>query len=121
MVHSVKFQSRKSKDFQRFQEFQEFTFIGHSGEETTKDLEQLPLSSRSNVLSKIAQGSLLEIEKVCVARNVARQLRNLDFKPGKQVQLVSKGKNGSIVVSLDDQLIGISSDVAAKIIVILAS
>ena len=114
MAHSINFQPQRSKSFQGFEEF---IFVGNDWEKTTQNAAQLHLTPDNGFLSSSKAGSYLLITKVCAAKNTARQLKNLQFKPGKQVQLINKTSNGSVVVSLDNKLIGIGSEVAARIMV----
>ena len=118
MAFSLNFQPRKPKSFHGFREF---IFIGNSSEKITKNRRQLHVSPDNSLLNQTDTGSSLLIEQIFAAKNIARQLKNLHFQPGKQVRLVNKTKNGSVVVSCDDKLIGMGSEIAEKIIVTSAS
>ena len=119
MTHAIDLKQKKSKGIRQFQEF---IFIGTSSSKSSLDLvKQLHLPTNSNLLSQIPQGNSLTITQLHTAKTISRQLENLQLKPGKKVQLVSRTDNGSVVVSLEGKLIGIGANIAQKIIVTLAS
>lgn len=126
MIDFSNFQSRSSqahslRQSKGFKGFQEFVFISNGADEIAKgSKKQLRLTPDTSFLSSTNAGSSLLITKICAAKNVVCQLHNLHFKPGKRVQLVNKTENGSVVVSLDNKLIGMGSEIADKIIVTLA-
>ncbi len=119
MTHSVDIQSlnaRKSK------EFQQFTFIGDiSSKSTLESVKQLDPNLDCHFLHQVPTENSWLITKLYTSGKVTRQLRNLQLKPGQVVQLVSKTNNGSVILSFDDKLIGIGSEIAQKIIVTFAS
>ena len=119
MIRTLKSVRKRSK---AFKEFKEFTFIGNTASEASEDYShQLNLSPNSNYLINTDLGKSLFVTQVCGAKNIVRQLRNLNFKPGQKVKLVSKTVNGSVVVSLNNRLIGMGTEVAQNIVVTLAN
>lgn len=122
MTHTI---DLKRSQFKGLRQFQEFTFIGNSRNSSTESqkisIEQLNLSPDSKLLSTISEGNFILITKILTAKNITRQLRDLQFKPGQTVELISTTNNGSVVVSLGDKLIGIGAEIAQKIIVTVTS
>ena len=119
MTHAIDLKHKQSNGIKQFQEF---IFIGTSSAKSSADpLEQLHRITNSNLLSRASTGNSLMITQIFTIKSVTRQLQNLQLKPGKKVQLVSRTSNGSVVVSLDGKLIGIGANIAQKIIVTLAS
>ncbi|MDJ0568601.1 MAG: FeoA family protein [Pleurocapsa sp. MO_192.B19] len=119
MTHAIDIQLRQSLGLR---EFQEFVFIGNtSGELPAVLAKQLHLPPDSNFLNAASTGNSLLITRMHTAKSITRQLGNLQFKPGKIVKLISRTNNGSVVVSLDNKLIGMGAEIAQKIIVTLAS
>lgn len=119
MTHAIDLKHKQSKGIRKFQEF---IFIGTSSSKSSADsVEQLHRITDSNLLSRTSPGNSLLITQIPTTKSVSRQLQNLQLKPGKKVQLVSRTNNGSVVVSLDGKLIGIGANIAQQIIVTLAS
>ncbi len=119
MTHSVDIQSSNAKESKGFQEF---TFIGDlSSKSTLESVKQLDPNSDCHFLHQIPTENSWLITKLYTSGKVTRQLRSLRLKPGKVVQLISKTNNGSVILSFDDKLIGIGSEIAQKIIVTFAS
>ncbi len=119
MTHAIDIQLRQSLGLR---EFQEFVFIGNTSAELPAVLgKQLHLPPDSNFLNAASTGNSLLITRMHTAKSITRQLGNLQFKPGKIVKLISRTNNGSVVVSLDNKLIGMGAEIAQKIIVTLAS
>lgn len=99
-------------------QFQKFVFIGNTAADSQVDLtEQLNLYPNSSLLSQ-ANVESLSLAEIHTAENISHQLRSLKIKRGTIVKLVSKTKNGSVMISLDDRLIGIGAKIASKIITI---
>lgn len=118
MVRTLKFKSQKSNTLK---EFKEFTFIGNTAVETSQtDTDQLNLYPNSNYLINTNPGKSLLVKQIHGAKNIIRQLKNLNFKPGQKVELINKTPNGSVVVSIDNKLIGMGTEIAKNIIVTLA-
>ncbi len=108
----------KSSKLPRLREFQEFIFIGNSSAQVQTDsLEQLHDAPNTQCLNTSGTGSFLLITQIHTLKQITRQLSRLKLKPGKIVQLISKTKNGSVVVSYNGKLIGIGATIAQKIIV----
>ena len=119
MTHAIDLKQKQSKGIRRFQEF---IFIGTSSSKSSLDsVEQLHLPSNSKLLSQTPTGNFLMITQILTAKSITRQLQNLHLKPGRKVQLVSRTNNGSVVVRLEEKLIGMGAEIAQKIIVTLAS
>ena len=116
MISTSKPRLEKSK------EFKEFIFIGTTAIEAPKDCSfHLNLPSNSNYLSNTDLGESFFVTQISGAKNIVRQLRNLNFKPGQKFELVSKTANGSVIVSLNNRLIGMGTEVAQNIVVTLAN
>ena len=112
----------KLKQSRGLKQFEEFIFIGKTSTKLSEaTAERVHLSPNSNFLSAASRGNSLLITQIHTAKNITRQLQNLQLKPGTIVKLISKTKSGSVVVSLDRKLIGIGAEIAPKIIVTLVS
>ncbi|MBE9042803.1 ferrous iron transport protein A [Pleurocapsales cyanobacterium LEGE 10410] len=108
------------RSFQANKQFQKFIFIGNTAiKSSSLPTRQLQLTPNSNFLDQIDVGSSLLIIEIHTPRNIINQLRNLDFKPGNTVQLVSKTANGSVVISSKQGLLGMGAEIAQRIIVTL--
>jgi Fe2+ transport system protein FeoA len=106
----------------KLREFQEFIFIGNSSAQVQTDsLKQLHDPPNTQCLNANSTGSFLLIAQIHTPKQITRQLSRLKLKRGKTVQLISKTKNGSVVITYNDKLIGIGATIAQKIIVTSAS
>lgn len=105
--------------FKTTKQFQKFIFIGNTGIKSSSFPKQLGLTPNSNFLNQISVGSFLTITQLHTPRHITSQLRNLQVKPGKTVQLISKTHNGSVVVSSNNRAIGMGAEIAQRIIVTL--
>lgn len=112
----------KSFKLPRLREFQEFIFIGNSSAQPlVAHSEQLHDTPNNQCLNTSSTGSFLLIAQIHTPKQITRQLSRLKLKRGKTVQLISKTKNGSVVISYNDKLIGIGATIAQKIMVTSAS
>ena len=117
MTHSVNFKQQLP---QKFKQFQEFVFVNDSAMKLVpKSLRQLQVNPNSNFLNEAEIGDSIKIQQICTPHDITRQLQNLKFKPDKRVQLVSKTDNGSVIVNLNNTLIGIGAEIAQRIVVTL--
>ena len=117
MTHSVEFKRQVSQHFKRFQQF---VFVGDSGMKlVSKSTRQLKITSNSGLLAQAAIGDCITVEKIYAPQSIICQLKSLEFEPEKRVQLVSKTSNGSVIVSLNNTLIGIGTEIAQRIVVTL--
>ncbi|MGF1591510.1 MAG: ferrous iron transport protein A [Pleurocapsa sp.] len=117
MTHAT---DRQHQAPSKLKQLPKFIFIGNASTTSTLDsTNELDLPSNLNFLNQTDVGNFSIINQLRVPRNLARQLRNLRLKLGKVVQLVSKTSNGSVVISINNQLIGIGAEIAQKIIVTL--
>lgn len=114
-VINFKYQtSHKSK------RFQEFVFVSDSAIKLTPvSSDRLQLDPNSSFLDRAEIGDLITIKQIHAPQNILHQLRNFKLKPNKKVQLVSKTDTGSVVVKLNNSLIGISKEIAQRIVVTL--
>lgn len=102
--------------------FKEFTFIGNTTIETPNNCTyQLSLYPNSNYLIDADPGKSLLVMEIGGKKSIVRQLNSLNFKLGQQLELVNKTLNGSVIVNLDDRLIGMGAEIAQNIIVTLAN
>jgi Fe2+ transport system protein FeoA len=105
---------------QKLKRFQEFIFVSDSAIELAPEsTNQLPLAPNNSFLARAKIGDIITIQQIHAPRNITRQLRNLKFQPDRRVQLVSRTNNGSVVVSLNNTLIGISKAIAQRVVVTL--
>lgn len=111
----------KPQPRQKLKKFQEFIFVSDSGINQTPELSsQLQLDPNTSFLDRAAIGDMITIQQIHAPRSITRQLRNLKFQPHKQAQLVSRTNNGSVVVNLNNTLIGIGKAIAQRVVVTLA-
>ncbi|MBW4532869.1 MAG: ferrous iron transport protein A [Pleurocapsa minor HA4230-MV1] len=117
MTHPVDFQHQTTHKFKRFQEF---VFVSDSALKLAPDLSnQLQLDPDSSFLDRVKIGDFITIKQIHAPQNIIHQLRNLKFKPDQKVQLVSKTNTGSVVVNLNNTLIGIGKEIAQRVVVTL--
>ena len=118
MTHFLNF---KPQPIQKLKRFQEFVFVSDSAMERGASVEQLQLDPNSSWLGQVEVGNFINIKQIYTSQNIIRQLREFDFQPNRQVQLVSKSDTGSVVVDFDNKLIGVGAEIARRIIVAVAS
>lgn len=117
MTHAIDVQQHFP---QKLQQFQEFVFVSDLSLKLVPKLTtQLQLDPDSGFLNKAKIGDFMTIKQIHVSRNARRQLRNLEFKPEQKVRLVSKTDNGSVIVNLNNTLLGIGKEIAQRIVVTL--
>lgn len=117
MTHPVDFQHQTPHKLKRFQEF---VFVSDSAMKLAPNLSnRLQLDPDSSFLDRAKIGDFITIKQIHAPQNIIRQLRNLKFKPDKKVQLVSKTNTGSVVVNLNNTLIGIGQEIAQRVVVTL--
>ncbi|MEM8829296.1 MAG: FeoA family protein [Cyanobacteria bacterium P01_G01_bin.19] len=98
-------------------QFEEFVFIGDCTNESIADLtKQLNLSPNNRLVSQAEVEDCLTIQQIQTNKNIAHQLEGLSIKPGTRVELGSKSRNGSVIVSLGNKLIGIGAEIASQIV-----
>lgn len=116
MTHAIDLKYQPSS---KLKQLPKFIFIGNASITSIDSTKERHLPSNRNFLSQIEVGNFSLIDQIQVPRSLSRQLRNLRLKPGKIVRLVSKTSNGSVMISINNQLIGIGAEIAQKIIVTL--
>jgi Fe2+ transport system protein FeoA len=105
---------------QKLKRSQEFVFVSDSAVKLAPEsTNQLPLAPNSSFLARAKIGDIITIQQIHAPRNITRQLRNLKFQPDQRVQLVSRTNNGSVVVNLNNTLIGIGKAIAQRVVVTL--
>ncbi|MFM2313480.1 MAG: ferrous iron transport protein [Cyanobacteriota bacterium] len=105
---------------QKLKRSQEFVCVSDSAIKLTPELtKQLLIAPNSSFLDRAKIGDIITIQQIYAPRNITRQLRNLKFQPNKRVQLVSRTNNGSVVVNLNNTLIGIGKTIAQRVVVTL--
>jgi Fe2+ transport system protein FeoA len=108
----------KPQPLRKFNRFREFIFVSDSAMNQTPELSsQLQLASSNSFLDRATIGDIITIQQIHAPRNVTRQLRHLKFQPEQKVQLVSRTNNGSVVVNLNNTLIGIGKAIAQRVVV----
>lgn len=118
MTQAVDFQHQIP---QKFKKSQEFVFVSDSAIRFAPELgNQLLIPPNSSFLDRAKIGDIITIQQIHAPRNITRQLRNLKFQPNKRVQLVSRTNNGSVVVNLNNILIGLGKEIAQRVVVTLA-
>jgi hypothetical protein len=114
MISSFSFKQRR---LNKGKQFQEFVFIGKTSDKLKKkSTQQLQLSRDNSFISEATVEDSLVITQIRTSTNINDQLKNLNIKPGAIVKLVSKTNNGSVIMSLGNQLIGISAEIAREIV-----
>lgn len=115
MTPAIKFKQRLTKKPKRFQEF---VFVSDSAMKRSINSAALQLAHDRTYLERADIGEVVSIEQIHTPRNIARQLKNLGLKAGKQVRLLSRTDNGSVIVETHNTSLGISKEIARKIVVI---
>lgn len=114
MTPALNSKNQQSPDLRHFREF---IFIGNTSNQfITKVTEQLHLASGSNLVSQGSVEDNLLIIQMHTAKEITRQLKKFNIKPGEVVKLVNKTQNGSVVISLDNKLIGMGAEIASRIV-----
>ncbi len=117
MTHAINRQHQASS---KLKQLPKFIFIGNASTTSALDsTKELNLPANRNFLNQINVGNCVIINQIHVPRNLTRQLKHLRLELGTMVQLVSKTSNGSVVININDELIGIGAEIAQKIIVTL--
>jgi hypothetical protein len=115
MTHSAQSKSQTSS---KLKGFQKFVFINDSSMKLVPKLtKQLQLYPNSRLLHQAEPGDYIIIEQIHAPQNIIRQLQQLKFVPHKRGQLVSKTNDGSVIASLEHNLIGIGTEIARRIVV----
>jgi len=98
--------------------YKEFVFISDS---TLKfpagDNRQLQINLNNYFLDRAEIGDIFTIEDIYAPRNIINQLRDLRFKTNSIAELVSRTDNGSVIVKLNQTLIGLGQEIAQRIVV----
>ncbi len=98
--------------------YKEFTFISDSLLKLTpRASQQLLINPHSYFLDRAEIGHFLTIEQICTPENVISQLDNLQFRTNIIAELVSKTDKGSVIVKLNQTLIGLGREIAQRIVV----
>jgi len=119
MTHLLNF---KPQPIQKLKRFQEFIFVSDSTlVGGTESARQLQLSPNSSWLNEVEIGNFVNVEQIYTPQNITSQLRNLKVQPNRKVQLVSRSETGSVVVNLNNKLIGIGAEIAQRIVVTFVS
>ena len=115
MTRAIEIKHHSSKGNQHFKEF---IFIGNSANKSEVDLsEQLNLSPDSSFLSQADVEQCCLITQVRTSKDINHQLKDLKIQQGAILKLISKTAHGSVIVSLNRQLVGIGAEIARQIIV----
>lgn len=110
----------KHQSSHKSKKFQEFVFVSDSAIKLAPVLsDRLQLDLNSRFLDRAEIGDLITIKQIYASQNIVRQLQNFKLKPNRRVQLVSRTDTGSVVVKLNNTLIGISKEIAQRIVVTL--
>ncbi|MEL6909955.1 MAG: FeoA family protein [Cyanobacteria bacterium J06643_13] len=98
--------------------YKEFTFISDSLLKLTpRASQQLLINPHSYFLDRAEIGDFLTIEQICTPENVISQLHNLQFRTNSIAELVSKTDKGSVIVKLNQTLIGLGREIVQRIVV----
>lgn len=110
----------KNSTLHKLKGFPEFVFVSDSAlKSVSESAIQLQLAPNSSFLCEAEIGEIITIRQIHVPQNTIRQLRNLKFEKGQTVQLVSKTETGSVIVALNNTLVGIGQEIAQRIEVAL--
>jgi Fe2+ transport system protein FeoA len=117
MTQTVSFKHQISQNLKRFQDF---VFVSDSAIKLTPELDhQLQFTPNSSFLDQARIGDIITIQQIHAPQDIIRQLRNLKFQPDQTVQLVSRTSTGSVIVNLNNTLIGIGKGITQRIVVTL--
>lgn len=116
MVLSVGSQQLFSHQAKRYREF---IFISDSSlKYLARENQQLQISPNNCFLDRAEIGDLLMIKQIDAPRNIIKQLRNLRFQPNSTAEVISITEQGSVLVKLNQTLIGLGREIAQRIIVV---
>ena len=102
---------------QKLKRFQEFVFVSDSALKHSRESLELHLSPDNTCLDRATVGNYITVKQIYAPRNVTRQLQYYSFEPERQVQLLSKTNTGSVIVNLNNTLVGIGAEIARRIVV----
>ena len=115
MTQSLDFQQQLTHKLERFKEF---VFVSDSALKSASEPKlELQCSADCSGLDRIVVGDYIIVKQLCTPRSVTRQLQSYKFEPEQQVQLLSRTNTGSVIVRLNNTLVGIGAEIARRIIV----
>ena len=117
MTPTIRFKQRLTKKPKRFQEF---VFVSDSAMKRSISSAAPSQPPHNHIYLEQADiGEIVSIEQIHTPLNIARQLKSLGLKTGKQVRLLSRTDSGSVIVEAHNTSLGISKEIARKIVVTL--
>ena len=117
MSQTIQFKRRLTNKPKRFQEF---VFVSDSAmKRAVGSAVPSQLAYGQTDLERAEIGKVVSIEQIHAPRNVIRQLKSCGLKTGKEVRLLNRTDNGSVIVGDDSTSVGISKEIAQKIVVTL--
>ena len=116
MTQAIEFKQRLAKKPKRFQEF---VFVSDSAMKLSGSTTPLQLAHNNTYLDRVEVGQVVTIEQIHTPRDITRQLKSLGFKTGKQVRLLNRTDNGSVIVEGHNTSLGIGKEITRKIVVIV--
>ena len=93
-------------------------FCGDSGERLNRN-SRIPNFLESDdiiPLSEVRAGEIVLIVELLLI-DCVKDLQNMGFSPGIEIQVISRTTTGSVIVLLDNQQIGLGKDMAINILV----
>ncbi|MEL6495566.1 MAG: ferrous iron transport protein A [Cyanobacteria bacterium J06623_7] len=104
----------------RPQQFQEFVFVSESATQlTTNSTVRQQLAQNEIYLHQVGVGKTVKVKQIQTSVDTLRQLKNFNFQVNARVQVLSRTDNGSVIVTGDHISLGISHEIAPKIVVSL--
>jgi Fe2+ transport system protein FeoA len=100
-----------------------FTFVGGTSSESknpTVKRSHLAAFPNAMLLDAVEINTSVTIRKIDTDRDTSIHLHQLGLKPEITVKIVSQTQNGSVIVSLGSDKIGLGSTITQKIVVTLA-
>ncbi len=101
--------------------FQEFIFIGDSTNNSVSGAGEQLHNPANNTIFQASVEDSLKITKIETSQEIAHQLKSLQIKTGAVVELINKTKNGSVLLSHNDKLIGMGAKIAHQIVAVKVS
>lgn len=68
-------------------------------------------------LALIRDGERVKVLKISGGRGLVRRMTDLGLRPGAEIEIISASRNGSFIIRLGEQRLGVGFGVAKKIFV----
>ena len=107
----------------KLKQLQKFTFVGGTSESDRNSVGESKLFAFPNsmLLSAAQINDWVTISEIDTDRDTCVYLHQLGFQAKTTVKIISHTKNGSVIVSVDGNQIGLGSEITRKVVVMKSS